>query len=131
MNACLDSWALLAWLDGEEPAAEVVEQAIRDGRPAISWVNLIEVHYRTARDHGPGEADEVLGSLRARVAEDLPGVAAMRAVAALKAAHPIALADCFAIALAAGRGAVLLTGDPEILDRAVLLRCEVADLRGR
>jgi predicted nucleic acid-binding protein len=51
-------------------------------------------------------------------------------VARLKAEHPIALADCFAVALAAEEGAVLLTGDPEIIDRAEAIPCELEDLRG-
>jgi predicted nucleic acid-binding protein len=54
----------------------------------------------------------------------------MREVARLKAENSIALADCFAVALAAEEGAVLLTGDPEIIDRAKELPCEVEDLRG-
>ncbi|HUB99503.1 MAG TPA: type II toxin-antitoxin system VapC family toxin [Solirubrobacterales bacterium] len=128
MKACLDSWAVLAWLDGEEPAAEAVARAIERERPAISWMNLVEVHYRTSRDHGRPEADQVLAELRPQISEDLPGISAMRAVAGLKAEHPIALADCFAIALAAEKGAVLLTGDPEIIE-AKQLPCGVRDLR--
>jgi len=54
----------------------------------------------------------------------------MRAAANLKAEHPIALADCFAVALAASEGAILLTGDPEIVDRTPALPCDVKDLRG-
>ena len=129
MSSCLDSWAVLAWLDGDEPAATAVTEIVDRERPAMSWMNLIEVHYRTARDHGREEADQVLSELRPQVVEDLPGVSAMRAVASLKASNPIALADCFAIALAAAEGAVLMTGDPEIIDRADDLPCEVIDLR--
>lgn len=95
----------------------------------MSWVNLVEVHYRTIRDHGPQEADQVLSELRPQITEHLPGVSAMRAVAVLKAANPIALADCFAIALAGAEGAQLLTGDPEIVDRVDELPCTVVDLR--
>jgi predicted nucleic acid-binding protein len=127
---CLDSWAVLAWLDGEEPAAEIVQSVVDRGRPAMSWMNLVEVHYRTARDHGSQEADQVLAELRPQISEDLPGISAMREVARLKAENSIALADCFAIALAAGEGAVLLTGDPEIVERADELPCGVKDLRG-
>lgn len=90
---------------------------------------MVEVSYRLTRDHGKDEAERAISELRARVSEDLPGVSAMRAVASLKAEHPIALADCFAVALAAEGGAVLLTGDPEIVDRAKRLPCEVEDLR--
>jgi predicted nucleic acid-binding protein len=129
VRACLDSWSVLAWLDGEEPAAGAVDEALDRERPTMSWVNLVEVHYRTARDHGKEEADRVLEELRPQIAEQLPGVAAMRATAGLKAEHPIALADCFAVALAAAEGGVLLTGDPEIVDRAPSLPCEVRDLR--
>ena len=129
MKHCLDSWAVLAWLDGEEPAAEIVQGVVNRERPAMSWMNLVEVHYRTARDHGRQEADQVLAELRPRIDEDLPGISTMREVARLKAENPIALADCFAIALAAEGGAVLLTGDPEILDRAEQLPCEAEDLR--
>jgi predicted nucleic acid-binding protein len=120
---------VLAWLDGDEPAATVVAEAFDRERPAMSWVNLVEIHYRTIRDHGHQEAGEVLSELRPQITEHLPGVAAMRAVATLKAANPIALADCFAIALAAAEGAQLLTGDPEIVDRAGELPCGVVDLR--
>jgi predicted nucleic acid-binding protein len=130
VRACLDSWSILAWLDGEEPAAGAVDEALDRERPAMSWINLVEVHYRTARDHGAEEADRVLEELRPQIAEHLPGVAAMRATASLKAEYPIALADCFAIALTTGEGAVLLTGDPEIVERAETLPCEVRDLRG-
>jgi len=128
-SSCLDSWAVLAWLDGDEPAATVVAETLARERPAMSWINLVEVHYRTIRDHGHQEAEEVLSQLRPQVTEHLPGVSAMRAVANLKVANPITLADCFAIALADAEGAQLLTGDPEIIDRADDLPCAVVDLR--
>jgi predicted nucleic acid-binding protein len=131
MAVCLDSWSVLAWLDDEEPAASAVDDALERERPAMSWINLVEVHYRVARDHGPQEADRVLDELRPRIMETLPGVSAMRAAANLKAEHPMALADCFAVALAASEGSVLLTGDPEIVDLAAALPCEVRDLRLR
>jgi len=120
---------VLAWLDGNEPAAELVADALERERPLMSWINLVEVQYRTARDHGKEEADRVLDELRSQITEQLPGVSAMRAAAALKADHPMALADCFAVALAASEGAVLLTGDPEIIERAQELPCEIRDLR--
>lgn len=129
MAACLDSWAVLSWLDGDEPAAAKVTEIFERERPTMSWVNLVEVNYRVARDHGWDEAEQTLSDLRSRVTEDLPGVSAMRAVARMKADHPIALADCFAVALAARTGADLLTGDPEIIDRAGELPCGVVDLR--
>jgi predicted nucleic acid-binding protein len=130
VGLCLDSWPVLCWLDGEEPAATAIEEAFEGERPAMSWINLVEVYYRLARDHGRQEADGVLAELRPRIVEDLPGVVAMRAAAELKADFAMSLADCFAVALAAERDAVLLTGDPEIIEIAARLPCEVRDLRG-
>lgn len=127
MPICLDSWAALAWLDGDEPAATHVERVIDREAPVMSWINLVEVHYRVARSHGAEVADRTLAQVRGLVAEELPGIARMRAVARLKAEHSIALADCFAIATAAAAGAELLTGDPEIIERAPELPCGVID----
>ena len=64
MSVCLDSWAVLAWLDGEEPALSRIE-GLLGSRPAVSWVNLVEVYYRVERDHGRVAADDTLGALRA------------------------------------------------------------------
>lgn len=129
MTSCLDSWAVLAWLDGEAPAAEIVQGAVDDGRPVISWINLVEIEYQVRRRHGAAEADTVVSGVRGLVDEEFPGVARMRAVAALKAEHPIALADCFAIATAAARSATLITGDPEIIGRTDSIPCAVTDAR--
>jgi predicted nucleic acid-binding protein len=127
MSVCLDSWAILAWLDGEEPAVSRIEDLI-DSRPVVSWVNLVEVYYRLERDHGRDRADETLTELRARLAPDLPGTARMIDAARLKARAPIALADCFAATTAAAHGLVLLTGDPELLELDEP-PCRLEDLR--
>lgn len=127
MSVCLDSWAILAWLDGEEPALSRVNELI-ESRPVVSWVNLVEVYYRVERDHGRDAADQTLSALRASLAPDLPGTARMVEVARLKARAPIALGDCFAATTAAAHGVVLLTGDPELLDLAGA-PCALEDLR--
>jgi len=127
VSACLDSWAVLAWLDGEEPALSRVEELVAD-RPVVSWVNLVEVYYRVARDQGRSAADETLGDLRTAFTLDLPGTARMIEVARLKARAPIALGDCFAVTTAAAHDLPLLTGDPEIIDLAER-PCQVEDLR--
>ena len=128
MSVCLDSWAILAWLDGEEPAAQAVDAAFVDERPWMSWINLGEVAYLLERRVGAGEADGVVGRLRAALALDDVTPERVLAAARIKAAHPIAFADCFAAATAAARGATLYTGDPELLGREV--GCRVRDLRG-
>jgi PIN domain nuclease of toxin-antitoxin system len=127
VSVCLDSWAILAWLDGEEPALTRIEALLAD-RPVVSWVNLVEVYYRVARDQGYDVADETLGDLRAVLALDLPGTARMIEVARLKARAPIALGDCFAVTTATAHHLPLLTGDPEIIDLADR-PCQVEDLR--
>ncbi len=119
---------MLAWLDGEQPARDRIEELL-DTRPTICWVNAVEVYYRTERDHGRTQADEVLGELRGVLTLELPGTTRMIETARLKAMLPIALADCFAIATAHAHDLTLLTGDPEILDREV--PCRVEDLRPR
>jgi len=127
VSVCLDSWAILGWLDGEEPARSRLDELVVT-RPVVSWINLVEVYYRVARDHGRATADETLRDLRAALSPDLPGTARMVEAGRIKAVAAIALADCFAIATAAAHGLVLLTGDPEIID----LRdrpCVVEDLR--
>ncbi len=127
MSVCLDSWAILAWLDGEEPALSRVDGLIAD-RPLASWVNIVEVYYRVERDQGRDAADETLTDLRAALSLDLPGTARMIDVARLKASVPMALGDCFAVVTAAAHGLVLLTGDPEIIELADP-PCRVEDLR--
>ena len=127
MNICLDSWAILAWLDGDEPASEAVQEAFEAGRPWMSWLNVGEVAYLLERRHGAEESARVVARLRASVALDDVTPARVLAAARLKAVHPIAFADCFAAATAAARDATLFTGDPELLDRDV--GCLVRDLR--
>jgi predicted nucleic acid-binding protein len=127
MSVCLDSWAVLAWLDGEEPAAAAVQNAFEAERPWMSWLNVGEVAYQVERRHGAGEAALVVGRLRAAVALDDVTAERVLAAAHIKAEHPIAFADCFAAATAAARDATLLTGDPELLERDV--GCRMRDLR--
>lgn len=103
-------------------------ESVVDERPVISWVNLVEVYYRVERDHGRAAADETLADLRAALTADLPGTARMIHAARIEAGASIALGDCFAIATAAARWLVLLTGDPDIIDLADR-PCDVEDLR--
>jgi PIN domain nuclease of toxin-antitoxin system len=127
VSVCLDSWAVLAWLDGEEPALSRIE-GLLGSRPVVSWMNLVEVYYRVERDHGRDAADDTLGALRTALSPDLPGTARMIEAARLKARAPIALGDCFAVTTAFAHDLVLLTGDPEIIELPDC-PCQVEDLR--
>jgi predicted nucleic acid-binding protein len=127
VTVCLDSWAVLAWLDGQEPAAQAVEEALQAERPWMSWLNLGEVAYLLDRRHGAEEARATISRLRAALALDQVTPARVLAAAQIKAVHPIAFADCFAAATAAAHQATLYTGDPELLERK--LGCDTRDLR--
>jgi predicted nucleic acid-binding protein len=94
----------------------------------MSWINAVEVYYRLERLYGRADADDALAALRQSVTLDLPGPARMIEAARLKAIHPIALGDCFALATAAAHRLPLLTGDPEIINMASR-PCVVEDLR--
>jgi predicted nucleic acid-binding protein len=129
VTVCLDSWAVLAWLDGDEPAAGAVQAAFEAERPWMSWLNLGEVSYLLQRRHGADETAAVIRRLRAALALDEVTPERVLAAARVKAEHPIAFADCFAAATATAREATLLTGDPELLERE--LGCRTRDLRAR
>ena len=115
MTECLDSWAVLRWLDGDESAAARVDAAMTS-RPVMSWINLGEVAYIVERRAGADRARRVVRGLRPRLTLDLPTEARVLEAAHLKAGYPMAYADAFAVATAIAHGATLLTGDPEILD---------------
>jgi predicted nucleic acid-binding protein len=93
----------------------------------MSWVNLGEVYYTVHRAAGAAEAESTLTLLRPMLLLDSATPERVLSAARIKAAHPLAYADAFAIATAAAHKAVLLTGDPEITERSV--GCKVEDLR--
>jgi len=112
---CLDSWAVLRWLEGVEPAASRVEDLLPK-RPLMSWMNVGEVASITQRQAGPEMAQRVVRDLATMLDLDPVTPARVLAAASIKATHALAFADAFALATAAAHDAVLLTGDPEILD---------------
>jgi predicted nucleic acid-binding protein len=127
VSVCLDSWAVLAWLDGDEPAASAVQEAFDAERPWMSWLNIGEVAYQLERRHGADEAAVVVRRVRAAVSLDDVTPERVLAAAHIKAVHPIAFADCFAAATALAREATLFTGDPELVDGDI--GCDMRDLR--
>ena len=130
VTVALDSWAILAWIDGDDPATDLVNGALGSPDPVvISWINLAEVHYKLSRRSSPARASEMTAALEDVLVAELPTRAIVLGAADLKAAHPIAFADCFAVATAAKLGLELWTGDPEIIDRRSALPCAVRDLR--
>ena len=115
----LDSWALLALLQGEEPAAARVKQILLEGERQqatllISTVNLGEVYYRVGRRSSRAAAVDTLNQIRSlsltivSVSDEM-----MLAAADLKLEYAISYADAFAAALADRTGATLVSGDPD------------------
>jgi len=114
----LDSWAVIAYLEGEN-AAERVADIIADAHEGqvplmMTVVNVGEVWYIVARQTSAADADASIKQLR-----DL-GIEFVEAdwdlakdAASFKAKNKMSFADCFAAALAKQRKALLTTGDPE------------------
>jgi len=106
---------VLRWLEGAEPAATAVDEVMPD-HPIMSWINVGEVYNVTHRLAGANEADDIVRRMRAVVDLDLPSADRIMAAARIKAQHPLAYADAFAVATTLAYDAVLYTGDPEILE---------------
>jgi predicted nucleic acid-binding protein len=104
-----------------------VRQVLRQGRPVMSWINDGEVYYTIHRAAGAPEADATLAQLRPMLTLDAASSERVMAAARIKARHPLAYGDAFAVATAAAHDATLLTGDPELTSRPV--GCRVEDLR--
>jgi len=126
----LDSWAVLAYLQGEEPAAsrvcEVIEGA-QEGtaRLFISIINLGEVYYRVGKIRNAKEAESVLADLQLLPMEILSAEDdTVLAAARLKMNYAISYADAFAAVTAIQKDAVLLTGDPELLGMKKIISVE-------
>ncbi len=116
----LDSWALIAFFEGES-AADAVEQVLQqasDGRHRLfmSVINWGEIYYSTLREVSQQAAEQRIAELASLpiqivgVGDDL--VLAKQA-AVFKATKKMSYADCFGAALAKLKNAELFTGDPE------------------
>lgn len=122
MSVCLDSFALLAWFQ-DEPGAPVVEEHLAAAASDeashcyISNLNLGEVFYRIARTRGLALAESFWTGVGRPAFPVTPVEVTRRRIrdaAVLKARHPIAFADAFAVQLGIEKQLPLVTGDPEI-----------------
>lgn len=112
----LDSWAVLALLDGVDPAAGIVDEVLGGSDEVVmSWINLGEVVYVVTRRYGEGEARAVVRDLRPAVRLLVATPRIVLDAASLKARHRVSHADAFAAATAASVDGELLTGDAELL----------------
>ena len=116
----LDAWAILAFLQGEEPAASRVRQLLKSAEERkvdlfVSVVNLGEVVYRVGRAKGEQEAWASLDEIRCLPLTIAPATdERVFAAARLKMRYALSYADAFAAALARELGVTLVTGDPEL-----------------
>jgi predicted nucleic acid-binding protein len=117
----LDAWAMLALLQGEEPAASRVKAllaaaALGDAELCMSIINLGEVVYRIGKSQGQEAAWETLDQIRRLSLVVIPaGEEAVWAAVRFKIQFAISYADAFAAATAGELKATLVTGDPELL----------------
>ena len=121
MKIVLDAWAILAYLQREEPAATRVREVLREAEVRqvevfASLINIGEVFYNIARRKGEHIAEETLEELRCLPLTILsPEPDTILKAARLKSRHALSYADAFAVVTAQELQATLLTGDPEIL----------------
>jgi predicted nucleic acid-binding protein len=124
----LDSWALLAYLKDEPPAARIESAWLAEGA-AISSINLGEALYIRIRATGESAATADVEAIRRRLEVIDPDWKLVSAAAAIKASGGLSYADAFCIATAIRADGPLWTGDPEIVDKAAEHSCAVVDLR--
>ena len=116
----LDAWAVLAFLQKEEPAASRVKRLLEDAERNsielfVSIINLGEVMYLVGRRKGEEEAWSTLDDIRRLPLTVVPATEkAVFSAARLKMRYPISYADAFAAATAEALDAILVTGDPEL-----------------
>lgn len=114
----LDSFALLAYLEGEA-GAERVREVLAKGQTgeaevALCIINYGEVIYITERERGLPVAQRVIAIIDQLPITILEADRTLTFAAAhIKASKRLSYADTFAAALADAKEAVLLTGDPE------------------
>jgi predicted nucleic acid-binding protein len=118
MTKILDSWAVLAWVRDEEPAASAVDalfkaHAARELDLTIHIINLGEVYYRLRRTAGTSAAETTHTKLSAVLTVVDATHEIVLEAARWKATHRISFADGFALATAARLRAPLVTGDPD------------------
>lgn len=114
MSFCLDSWAVLDWLQ-DGPSAQSVEKVI-SSRPVISLVNVCEVLYILSRKYGDKAIQQALPPLRQKLEFIEVSEEITLSASKIKAAYKMALGDAFCVATALAHNAKILTGDPEIIN---------------
>lgn len=120
MRKVLDSWAVMAFVRGEQPAYGRVVDLFRAAVAAevellMSVINVGEVFYLLAKRQGQSTADDFLRDLSSLPIHTLvPDRNLILDAARWKSKAPISYADAFAVATAIDQKAELVTGDPQL-----------------
>lgn len=127
----LDAWAILAFLQKEEPAASRVAQLFQSAQEDtavqlfITVINLGEVYYIVGGARGEAEAQRALSLVQKLPLSVLSATnERVFAAAGFKMKRRLSYADAFAATAARELAATLLTGDPELIQ----LQGEVAEV---
>ena len=115
----LDTWPILEWMNGRQPATEAVEKLFDESlagtaRLFMSAINVGEVYYFLRKTHSERIAEswrELSATVPATI--EVPTADEIWDAALLKGLYPIAYADAFAAALAQKHRCPLVTGDPD------------------
>ncbi len=119
-NYLLDSWALLALMNEEHPAAKRVQQLLTEAihgrsRLHLSIINLGEIYYSFGRRWGKRAADMAIERIKRMPIQLLPvDENLVLAAARYKMNYRLSYADAFAMAAAVPRHLTIVTGDPEL-----------------
>ncbi len=110
----LDTSALLTLIENE-PGAGRVEEILREEQTFLPWPALLEVHYISRQEQGPGEADRRYALLKQLPSEILWKIdePTLLTASRFKSTHRLSLADALIAAFAEQQDAVLLHKDPE------------------
>lgn len=115
----LDSWAILEWISGRQPASDAVGMLLAEAeagriRLLMSAINVGEVYYFLRKNHSQELSESWRESSRTLpVTIEVPTSDEIWDAALLKGCYWIAYADAFAAALAQKYDCQLVTGDPE------------------
>ena len=115
----LDSWAILEWISGRQPATDAVAKLFAESEAGTTRLlmsaNAGEVYYFLRKHHSEKLAEsrrELSRTLAAAI--EVPAAGEIWEAALLKGRYPIAYADGFAAALARKHQCPLVTGDAEL-----------------
>ncbi|MEO8028647.1 MAG: PIN domain-containing protein [Bryobacteraceae bacterium] len=115
----LDSWGILEWIQGRQPASGLMDTLFAEGetgaaRLLISAINVGEVYYFLRKKHSEKLARDWRESAPTLpVTIEVPSLEDIWSAATLKGLYPISYADAFAAALAQKYNCPVVTGDVE------------------